>query len=77
MQTTDTKAPNLRDTDWLMQRLGITSRNTIHCWVHRRVIPFVRISKRVVRFDADEIERWIQSRRVAPCGAGDLNTGAD
>jgi excisionase family DNA binding protein len=57
---------DLRDVDWLMNRLGIASRNTVHCWVHRRLIPFVRIGKRVVRFDPDEIERWLDSRRCVP-----------
>jgi predicted DNA-binding transcriptional regulator AlpA len=55
----------LRDIDWLMSRLGITSRGTVHCWIHRRQIPYVRIAPRSVRFDPVEIERWIESRRVA------------
>jgi predicted DNA-binding transcriptional regulator AlpA len=59
----------LRDIEWLMKRLGITNRNTVHCWVHRRQIPYVRIAPRVVRFDPDEIERWISSRRVGPGAA--------
>jgi predicted DNA-binding transcriptional regulator AlpA len=61
----------LRDIEWLMQRLGIKSRNTIHTWVHRKLIPHVRIAPRMVRFDPDEIERWIASRQVVPTAGKD------
>lgn len=56
----------LVDHDWVMRRLGLKSRDTLHCWVHRRQIPHVRVSPRVVRFDREEVERWIDSRRVRP-----------
>lgn len=35
---------------------------TIYDWVHRRYVPFVKIG-RLVRFDENEIRRWIEERR--------------
>lgn len=40
--------------------------STLYTWVHRRQIPHVRLSKRGVKFDLDEIQGWIESNRVAP-----------
>ena len=36
-------------------------RGTLYGWVMKGVIPFVRLSGRVVRFRREEIETWIQS----------------
>ena len=40
--------------------------NTLYAWVARKVIPFVRLSRRVVRFRRDEIESWMAERSVRP-----------
>lgn len=37
--------------------------NTLYSLVHRKVIPHVRISDRMVKFDLDDLERWIDSHR--------------
>ena len=37
---------------------------TLYAWVHLRRIPHIRISKRLVRFQRAELERWIEARRV-------------
>ncbi|MCC6157445.1 MAG: helix-turn-helix domain-containing protein [Deltaproteobacteria bacterium] len=37
---------------------------TLYSKVSRREIPHVRLSGRDVRFDADELARWIDDRRV-------------
>jgi len=39
---------------------------TLQSWVHRRTVPFVRLGKRTVRFDAAVIERWLRSRAAGP-----------
>ena len=39
---------------------------TLYAWVSRRVIPFVRLSPRVVRFRREEIEAWMGERSVHP-----------
>ncbi len=39
---------------------------TLYAWVSRRVIPFVRLSPRVVRFQREAIEKWIGERTVQP-----------
>ena len=45
------------------ERYGLR-RGTLASLVHRRQIPHVRLGPRFVRFDPDEIERWIDARRV-------------
>ena len=47
------------------QLLGVKV-NTLYAWVSRRVIPFVRLSPRVVRFRREEIEAWMVERSVQP-----------
>jgi excisionase family DNA binding protein len=47
------------------QLLGVKV-NTLYAWVSRRVIPFVRLSPRVVRFRREEIEAWMDERSVHP-----------
>ncbi len=45
--------------------LGVRT-GTLYAWVSRRVIPFVRLSPRVVRFDREAIEKWLSERAVQP-----------
>ena len=40
-------------------------RGTLHWLVSTGAIPHVRIGPRTVRFDLDEIERWIAARSTA------------
>ena len=44
------------------EMLGL-SMNTLYSMVHRKLIPFLRISDRIVRFERGEIEAWLESRR--------------
>ena len=39
---------------------------TLYALVHRRQIPFVRISKRTVRFDVEALEEYLSKRRCQP-----------
>lgn len=45
--------------------LGVKT-GTLYAWVSRRVIPFVRLSPRVVRFHRRTIEKWLTDRAVQP-----------
>ncbi|MFH1811030.1 MAG: helix-turn-helix domain-containing protein [Pseudomonadota bacterium] len=38
---------------------------TLYAMVSQRRIPHVRMGGRLVRFDSAELERWVESRRVA------------
>lgn len=37
---------------------------TLYAWVSRRMIPFVRLSPRVVRFRRADIDAWLQERSI-------------
>ena len=39
---------------------------TLYSWVSRRMIPFVRLSPRVVRFRRTDLEEWLSSKSVQP-----------
>ena len=41
-------------------------RGTLYAWVHLKRVPHVRLSKRCVRFDRQELETWIADQKVAP-----------
>lgn len=45
----------------LAEWLGISPR-TVDEWVRNREVPFVRVG-RLVRFEPDEIRKWIAARR--------------
>lgn len=47
------------------QVLGVPI-STLYTWVARRQIPHVRLSNRVVRFDRDVLESWLDESSVAP-----------
>jgi excisionase family DNA binding protein len=47
--------------DNLADNLGI-SKETIYQWTSMKVIPFYKIG-RLVRFDEDEIDKWIADRK--------------
>jgi hypothetical protein len=50
----------LRDVDWARQRLGQRNRDAIYHWVHKDLVPHVRIGRRVY-FDEVELEAFIRS----------------
>jgi excisionase family DNA binding protein len=49
--------------------LGIP-RGTLYAWVSEGRVPHLRFSHRMVRFDPDELEAWIDAKRVAPRDRG-------
>jgi excisionase family DNA binding protein len=38
--------------------------STVYGWAHRRQIPHLRLSSRMVRFRRDELEKWLEARYV-------------
>lgn len=52
----------LATTDDVARRFGVT-RNTVRKWVRLGIVPFMRASRRVVRFDLDEVERALANRQ--------------
>lgn len=59
--------PQLLTIEQLAERLGITVRHVRRLVAERRV-PIVKVG-RLVRFDAGEIARWLDSRRRPEVGA--------
>ncbi len=55
--------PQLIDAEQLSLILGVKD-GTIYDWVRRGKIPHVRL-ERLIRFDMDEINTWLQERKVA------------
>jgi excisionase family DNA binding protein len=40
---------------------------TLYSLVHRKQIPHIRLSNRLVRFQREELEMWLQSHHVPVC----------
>lgn len=43
-------------------------KGTLYAWVHMRIIPHVRYTKRSVRFSAESLEKFIEARAVTAVG---------
>lgn len=41
---------------------------TLYSWVCKKQIPHIRISRRTVRFELEDVQEWLASRRVAVAG---------
>lgn len=54
---------SLLDIHGLAERLGVSERFVRRLIAERRV-PFFKVGK-FIRFDANDIERWIEEKRVA------------
>ena len=52
----------LTDYNGLAAYIGLP-KGTIRAKVSRSDIPFLRLGPRLVRFDLDEIDRWLDSKR--------------
>ncbi len=55
--------PHLLTIDQLVERLGTSNRHIRRLIAERR-IPYLKVGK-LVRFDPDEITRWLDDSRVA------------
>ncbi len=42
------------------------SEDALRSMVQRRQIPFIKMGDRRIRFDPDELDRWLDAQRVGP-----------
>ena len=56
---------NLINIKQLSEKLSI-SKFTIYTWVSQEKIPHVKVAGRLIRFDPEEVEAWINEQRVKP-----------
>lgn len=52
----------LLDINQLVEMLNI-KKKTIYKWVRQRKIPYIKLGG-LIRFDPEEIEKWIGSKKV-------------
>jgi excisionase family DNA binding protein len=52
----------LLSVDDLSAKIGV-AKNTIYDWVSMGKLPHLKLGK-LVKFEADKIERWLQTKRV-------------
>lgn len=71
-------ADDLLDQRQAATRLGVPSARTLESWRRRGYgPPFLRLSPRLVRYRASDIDKWLAARVVgAPSGVGDKSSGA-
>jgi excisionase family DNA binding protein len=50
-------------------KLGV-SKITLYRWVGQGKIPYAKLPGRLVRFDENEVTRWLNERKVTPKGVG-------
>lgn len=65
--STKVPRPSLVDVEGAAARLGISVRHVRHLIAQRR-IPYVKVGH-YVRFDPDELDAWIDERRVPVGGS--------
>jgi excisionase family DNA binding protein len=54
----------LLSVDELSKFLGVT-KATIYSWTSRNKIPHIKLSKRLLKFRANDIEAWIAKRAIS------------
>lgn len=58
--------PQLVKAKAIAERTGMSVRE-VRDLVGKRVIPYVSLSARRIRFDVEAVDRWIASRTFNPC----------
>jgi len=43
---------------------------TVYAWTSQKRIPYIKMG-RLVRFNADEVNKWLERQMVAPYESGD------
>lgn len=54
----------LIDINSASEYLGI-SKATLYTWTSRKLIPYVKIRGKLIRFDIKDLEKWIEDKRIA------------
>ncbi|MGA2640747.1 MAG: helix-turn-helix domain-containing protein [Spirochaetia bacterium] len=47
--------------------LGI-ERTTLYQWTSKKLVPFVRVSRNLIKFNREELQSWIAARRIEAIG---------
>jgi len=63
MEEANTSNRRLLTKPELATRYGIVTR-TVDNWIHKRRIPFLKIGRKLVRFDAAECDRALEKFKV-------------
>ncbi len=58
-----------------LSRLLAVPTGTLYSLVHREKIPHIRLGRRTVRFDAEEISAWLDQQRCTPGGGTEPEAG--
>ena len=66
---TPNPTPRLTDKTGVAEYVGVSPR-TVEGWIIQRTVPFIRINARTNRFDLNEIDAWLDAKRV-PVGGSD------
>ena len=53
------------DKQELASFLGI-SRYTVDAWVSQKRIPFIKIGGKLVKFDMNDVNQWLEQQKVCP-----------
>lgn len=59
----------LVDSAALARRFGVTV-GTVNGWVRRGLVPFIRPSRRVVRFNLEKVEQALDGRKLPQTQGG-------
>jgi len=46
----------------IAEMLGVKIRTVYH-WIHTKQIPHIKLGKKLVRFDQEEIKKWVETFR--------------
>lgn len=55
----------------LCRRLSIRP-GTAYAWVSQGRVPHIRLSGKLVRFDPERIEEWLEEKERDPMGVGEV-----
>ena len=57
----------------LSETLGL-SINTIYAWINQKKVPYIKMG-RLVKFDIQTIDKWIEEKTVSPMSIKERNFG--
>jgi hypothetical protein len=67
-KVTQSTAPGVFDDDALGQYLGGIEPRTLRLWRRNRGLPFLKLTKKVIRYRKADVDGWLDQHRVACVG---------
>lgn len=61
----------LLDVTEAAEYLGVAEK-TLYKWVSLKKIPYVKLSPKCLKFDIQDLDRWITEKRIQPVDATDF-----